>query len=158
MNTSQLYYQILVAASILDGVPVQELGARYPEGEFFAIKCHGEAMICAPPQEDIVMTTPVVPMTPVVTVPEEYLGLTRHEVLARRERSTLEAQIDDLRRTLKGKREFHIPLQEATVADRRKKLADSEATLLELQTEAYTAEQELYVLEMKLAELKRAEL
>ena len=152
---SPLYRQILTAAAHLDGVPFQELEGRYPEGEFFAIRCHGEGLICAPPPEDTDANAGHITMTPVVVVPERYLGRTWSEVQVLRERVTLEGKIDDLLRTVKGKREFHIPLQEAAVADRRKKLEASEATLLKLQTEAYTAEQELYVLKMQLEKLIR---
>ena len=150
---STLYRQILTAAAHLDGVPFQELERRYPEGEFFAIRCHGEGLICAPPPEDTEETT--VTMTPVVTVPERYLGRTWSEVQVLRERVTLEGKIDDLRRTIAGKREFRIPLQEAVVADRRKKLEASEATLLELQTATYEQEQELFALKMTLEKLIR---
>ena len=149
--STPLYRQILVAASNLYDVSVVELHERYPEGDFFAIRCHGEGLICAPPAEDTEDTTVV--MIPVLTVPDVYLGLTWSEVQVLRERITLEKKISDLRHTLKGKREFLIPLQEAAVADRRKKLEASEACLLKLHTEAYATEQEMYVLEMQLEKL-----
>jgi len=148
---SPLYRQILFAASALEDVPLKELEERYPEGDFFAIRCHGEGLICAPPAEDTEDTTVV--MTPVLTVPDVYLGLTHNEVQALRERTTLEGKIEELRYTLKGKREFHIPLQKAAVADRKKKLEASEACLLKLQTEAEETEQALHVLEMELEKL-----
>lgn len=149
--STPLYRQILVAASNLHDVSVVELHERYPEGDFFAIRCHGEGLICAPPVEDTEDTTVV--MTPVLTVPDVYLGLTWDEVQVLRERITLEKKISDLRYTLKGKREFHIPIQEAAVADRKKKLADSETCLLNLYKEAEETEQALHVLEMQLAKM-----
>lgn len=150
MSTS-LYRQILVAASNLYDVSVVELHERYPEGDFFAIRCHGEGLICAPPVEDTEDTTVV--MTPVLTVPDVYLGLTWSEVQVLRERVTLEGKIRDLRYALKGKREFHIPLQEAAVADRKKKLEAAEACLLKLCREAEETEQALHVLEMELTKM-----
>ena len=149
--STPLYRQILVAASNLYDVSVVELHERYPEGDFFAIRCHGEGLICAPPAEDTEDTTVV--MTPVLTVPDVYLGLTWSEVQVLRERTTLEKKISDLRHTLKGKREFHIPLQQLRVDGRKKKLEAAEACLLNLYKEAEETEQALHVLEMQLAKM-----